>query len=113
MKSQYAVIQYVPDQVRGERINIGVLAFDVDHAEDIKVAFLKKWDRVRVFSQHDIQFVLDYVERIQIGRLTQADLGTMRQRRPYINVQLTEARGSLESVDALLAWAKDRFLVEA
>lgn len=62
MASKYSVIQYVPDPIADERINIGVLAFDHDQ---VCVKFLQSWERVRNFSRTDISFLHDFAQRMQ------------------------------------------------
>ena len=58
MASRYSVIQYVPNPIADERINIGVLAFN---EQVVKVHFLSRWDRVRDFGQvKDIDFLQNF-----------------------------------------------------
>ena len=62
MASRYSVIQYVPDPIADERINIGLVIFD---DEQVKAVFLKQWDRVRCFAMEDIQFLRLFEEQMQ------------------------------------------------
>lgn len=57
MPTYYTVVQYVPDPVADERINIGVIVFNDDH---IRTRFLHNWDRVSRFAQEDISHVRDF-----------------------------------------------------
>lgn len=61
MVSRYSVIQYVPDAIANERINIGVLVFD---EQVVRVKFLSKWNRVVHFAPNsDISFLMDFSDR--------------------------------------------------
>ena len=44
MTSYYSVVQYVPNPMSGERVNVGVIAFD-GHA--VRTRFLRNWTRAR------------------------------------------------------------------
>ena len=59
MPSRYSIIQYVPNPIADERINIGVLAFDENL---VKVSFLKNWQRVKDFGGENIDFLQDFAE---------------------------------------------------
>lgn len=49
MTSQFSVLQYVPDPLADERINVGVIAYD-DSEQAFRV--LKDWHRVERFAGH-------------------------------------------------------------
>jgi hypothetical protein len=61
MVSRYSIIQYVPDPIASERINLGVLVFDDDK---IRVRFLESWKRVHCFGSENIEFLRDFVARM-------------------------------------------------
>lgn len=123
MVSRYSVIQYIPDPVADERINIGVIAFD-EHS--VRVHFLSHWNRVSSFSPvADISFLWDFAHQMhkiseegllfpgdrpnglpKHERLTQLSQGWMN------SIQFTEPRGSLADVDTLLADIVKSCLVE-
>jgi len=48
MTTHYSIVQFLPDPSNGERINIGVVAFDEDNRTAF--SFLKNWGRVRAFA---------------------------------------------------------------
>lgn len=52
--TQQIVVQYIPDIVRDEKINIAVVVVD---SSQISRAFTSNWLRVEVFAGHDIQFL--------------------------------------------------------
>lgn len=63
MVSYYSIIQYIPDPIADERINIGVLAFD-DHS--VQVKFLSRWDRVSSFAPvADVSFLREFAQQMQ------------------------------------------------
>lgn len=112
MASRYSVIQYVPDPIANERINIGVLAFDENV---VRVQFLHRWDRVRHFAKGDIGFLLDFTQRMsesaESGLLFPGDKpdGSPKHERlaklargAMNSIQFTEPCGSLEDVDRLM-----------
>ena len=54
MVSRYSIIQYVPNPIADERINIGVVAFNEDA---VRTHFLSNWERVRYFGMEDTEFL--------------------------------------------------------
>jgi hypothetical protein len=122
MPAKYSVIQFVPDPIAGERINIGVLVFD---EQGILVRFLKNWERVRRFANSDVEFLQDFAHTCTDAASPNLFLPTM-ERFPRLDedqiramahnwknsIQLTEPRGSTKPIEALLAEVASRFLVE-
>jgi Protein of unknown function (DUF3037) len=123
MVSKYSVIQYVPNPIANERINVGVLAFD---EETVKVHFLSRWDRVRAFGAiENIDFLKEVARRmeaaIEDGLLFPGDEPgetprhdrLLKVARGWINsIQFTEPHGSLEAVDSLLEDCIKTYLLE-
>jgi hypothetical protein len=121
MVSRYSIIQYVPNPIADERINIGVVAF-TDH--EVRVQFLANWKRVRNFGMENIDFLKDFAERMKETasrglvfpgdeeseipkheRLTKIARGWMN------SIQFTEPRPSLAHVDKLLHDIVEDFLI--
>ena len=123
MASRYSVIQYVPNPIADERINIGVIVFD---EEIIKVHFLRSWERIKYFGREDIKFLRVFAYRMgqasKNGLLFPNDDPNNGQSRVdrlhkvsrgWINsIQFTEPRGSLENVDSLFEDAINTYLVD-
>ena len=122
MASYYSIIQYVPNPIANERINIGVIIFD---EKEIKVKFLKNWNRVKNFCMGDITFLRDFESQMQKavsqGLLFPGDslLDQPRQERlqrvseSWMNsVQFTEPNFSLKPVDKLLEDSIKKYLIE-
>ena len=121
MVSRYSVIQYVPDPITDERINIGVLAFDDDTT---LVRFLSNWTRVSCFGKNsDTSLLKEFARRLresaQSGLLLPSDKkdGVIKHERllsiatSWLNtVQFTEPKGSLETVESLLDDVAQTFL---
>ncbi len=122
MVSRYSVIQYVPDPIANERINIGVVAFDNN---TVLTKFVKKWERVRNFGGEEISFLKDFAHRMENGakdgllfpgdepngvpnqeRLLKIAQGWMN------SIQFTEPRGSLNTVNDLLEDIASTYLHE-
>jgi hypothetical protein len=122
MASYYSIIQYVPNPIANERINVGVLTFD---EEELKVKFLKNWKRVENFCMGDITFLRDFESQMQKavsqGLLFPGDslLDQPRQERlqrvseNWMNsIQFTEPNFSLKPVDKLLEDSIKKYLIE-
>jgi Protein of unknown function (DUF3037) len=121
MASKYSIVQYVPNPIANERINIGVVAFN---EEQVRVQFLTNWERVRNFGMEDITFLKTFARRMSEA----ADCGLIfpgdNPNAPYQerlnkiaqdwlnSIQWTEPRGSLEDVDSLLEDIASIFLVD-
>lgn len=123
MCSRYSIIQYVPDPITDERINIGVLAFnDID----VRVHFLSNWERVRNFSKEkNIDYLKDFAQSMrksaQSGLLFPGDQENNRPRHERLervaqswmnSIQFTEPRGSLKDVNTVIEDAVKKFLVK-
>lgn len=123
MVSRYSVIQYIPDPIADERINIGVIAFD---DQSVRVKFLSRWDRVSRFAPiADVSFLRDFSHQMQEvtekGLLFPGDRPNglpnhqrlLKVSQSWMNsIQFTEPRGSLDAVDSLLADIVQSHLVE-
>lgn len=121
MASKYSIVQYVPNPIADERINIGVVAFDDN---DVRVQFLNNWSRVQAFGREDIHFLRDFAKRMNFaaseGLLFPGDEpdGTPKHERlkkiarGWINsIQFTEPHGSLDNVENLLEDIAQTYLV--
>ena len=62
MPAKYSIIQFIPNPIANERINIGVITFDTTN---VHVRFLKNWERVKRFASNDIQFLQDFAEKCE------------------------------------------------
>lgn len=121
MTTQYTVIQYVPDPVADERVNIGVLVFGDGPP---RARFLAKWERVERFAKEDTAYVRDFAARISDSLILLEGLWETLEAQPFEDrlrkmasglmnsIQFTPLRGSLETPEKLLAQAVSMFLIE-
>jgi hypothetical protein len=119
--SYYSVVQYLPDPVIDERINVGVVTYGDGL---LRSRFLRNWGRVSQFGAEDVGFLEEFASRVQDACAEQMPLdlpgsepidqkAIERMAEGWINsIQLTKPRASLLSPDALLADVADRFLRE-
>ena len=122
MVSRYSVIQYVPDPITGERINLGVLVFDEN---EICVRFLENWKRVHCLGAENVEFLRDFVARMKTatadgllvpgeeltGIPTQERLLKISQEWQNI-IQITPPRKSLGELEIVLDEISAMFLKE-
>lgn len=122
MVSRYSIIQYVPDPIADERINIGVVVFNEDA---VQTRFLTNWERVRLFGMEDIYFLKDFAHRLHKAALDDLMFpGDEHSKIPnherlraiaqgWMNsIQFTEPRGSLDTLDSLLEDSVNTYLRE-
>jgi hypothetical protein len=121
MPSFYTVVQYVPDPVADERINIGVIAYS---GATVRSQFLAEWKRVQHFGGEDVDFLKDFARRFQraISRQTDGfpapggiiDSSSLERMIGswHNSIQFTAPRASLHDSNALLREAVQRFLSE-
>ena len=106
MTSFFSVVQYVPDPVADERVNIGVLVYGDGK---VRARWISDWKRgaAQLGRARDADFLRDVASTL--GNSTEADI--RKPNRAWFDViQLTESRASLLPPDELLADIADRFL---
>jgi hypothetical protein len=69
MAAFYTVVPYVPDPVRDERLNIGVLVFGDGQ---VRSRFVDNWHRVRNFGEERIDFLRSFAR--SADRLTEEEV---------------------------------------
>jgi Protein of unknown function (DUF3037) len=123
MTSWYSVIQYVPNPIAGELINIGVLVSD---EQEVRVHFLQNWERVRCFGMsEDIDLLKNFAHKMQEATKEwllflgdrPSDLPVHERfvnlARGWMNgIQFTEPCGSQATVDQLLEDMTQTYLLE-
>ncbi len=120
MTAHFSIVQYVPDPIASERMNIGVITLGDG---GIRCRFLRDWDRAERFGGKDIVFLKEFARSVQQTVLDQnrlmpaappLDLAILeRMAAGWINsIQLTPPRGSILDADALLASVARDFLKE-
>lgn len=107
MPSHYTVIQYVPDPVTGERINVGVAGY----ADGLVMTrFLINWARVKALAGRNAA-TLERIEAIFHG-VDQDRLLAMIHDAPN-SIQFTAPSGSLRSLEETVEREAQRYLVDA
>src|SRR5580698_9762026 len=104
MQCEFSLIRYVPDVVKGEFANIGVVLREAGRPEAV-VRFTRDWSRVRCLdAEADIALLesleTESVERLRAGGELKPVLGVLEDTLSN-SVQMTEMRGTLaESLPA-------------
>lgn len=62
MTSKYALVQFYPDPVSDERLDVGVIAWDAAGAH---VLFIESWERLDTIGLEDVRLLQDYAESIK------------------------------------------------
>lgn len=120
MPSKYRIIQFVPDPLANERVNIGVITYD-DHTVYVDVT--KHWQRISAFAGRSTHFVRMVVEELLEAAGDQLPLPSDNWSRPLNkravdeilskwshSLQVTEPRGSLKNVADLRSEVSSRFV---
>jgi hypothetical protein len=116
MPSHYSIVQYVPDPITDERINVGVIA--TGEGGTVRVRFLSHWQRVHQFGLANVSFLQDFARVIEM-RQDELDLAQAEWTEPVLrklsadwvrSVQFTEPRASLKDVNSLFEEIVVRFL---
>ena len=122
MISRYSVVQYVPNPLADERINIGVIAWD---ERGLSAKFLSNWKRVQSFGREDIGYVREFVAKATAA-LNRDASPDMFKTAPLLDVpqlekmigtwhhsiQFTSPRTSVKTPEALLGDIRPMFLPE-
>lgn len=121
------IVQFVPDALTEERINVGVIAFD---KQAVECRFLSNWQRVRCFAGEEIEFLKDFAHEItkQLSGTSPLDLGAgkdlgqgraltpellIRMSRDWAGaIQFTTPKSSTRSRATVLNWAASRLLID-
>lgn len=118
MPSFYSVVQFVPDPVRDERMNFGVVTFDDDA---VRVEFLNNWTRASRFANSDVSFLREFAESMETACAAQQGMFDEPQgwspdalraaAKEWSNcIQFTEPRASTLAADELLPRMSTRYL---
>lgn len=119
MSTRYTIIQYVPDPVTDERMNIGLVVIDGEHRV-AAMRFLRHWRRARTFGDEDPKFLQEFVKSLEIrqrellglGKVWTAEDVTRAVKNWHHSIQFTEFRASLQQPDELADDLAARFLRE-
>jgi len=111
VQCEFSLIRYVPDVVKGEFANIGVVLREAGRANGTTVRFTRDWSRVRCLDPNADVELLESLES-EIGERLRAGVSPRVNAKPILelledtlsnSVQVTEMRGTLaESLPAEL-----------
>jgi hypothetical protein len=104
MPAFYSVIQYVPDPVRDERLNVGVIVFGDGR---VRSRFLDTWHRARTFGEENIEFLRSFARHAD--RLTEDKVREIAGSW-HSSIQITTPAGSLLTAEDLLVDTASRYL---
>ena len=93
---EFSLVRYVPDVVKNEFVNIGVLVRDQARPEQVEVRFTRDWTRVRCIDPHADIAMLEALEaelRLKMG--TSSGLLQLLEDTLSNAVQITEPKGCL------------------
>ena len=106
MSAHYTIIQYVPDPVAGERVNVGVAAFSNGL---VKTRFLVNWQRVKDLWRKD---TLD-LERLEAIFRGVDESRLIEMTKTWGNsIQFTTPNASIRSLEETVDVAAKRFLLD-
>ncbi|MGB6133445.1 MAG: DUF3037 domain-containing protein [Acidobacteriaceae bacterium] len=100
IQCEFLLVRYVPDPVRNEFVNIGVLVRDAAHPESAQLRFTRDWGRVLCIDPDADTAMLEAMEGEMRQRLLEKDAGT----KPLMAIiedsfshqlQITEPKGCL------------------
>ena len=111
MGSKYGVIQFMPDVVSEEVINIGLVAFD-EHENLYDVMFLTKWDRVRTFATYEPILLLDFVRECLANRPA-LEIRIRQVMKRFGTIRITPLRSSTLAPEKILDDIAPLFLKNA
>jgi hypothetical protein len=106
MPSYFTVVQYVPDPVVDERINIGVIVFGEGQ---VTSRFVENWNHVRSFGSESINYLRKFAN--EVDRMDENSIRKCAETWSH-SIQLTKPAGSLLSPPRLLVDMSSRYLRE-
>jgi len=106
IQCEFHLLRYVPDAVKNEFVNIGVMLREAGRTETTRVRFTRDWSRVRCMDPDADTALLEAMEGELAARVRDGGSGSkpvlqMLEESLSTSVQMTESRGALaESVPA-------------
>ena len=106
IQCEFYLLRYVPDAVKNEFVNIGVMLREAGRVETTRVRLTRDWSRVRCMDPDADTGLLEAIEgelaeRVRDGGVGSKPLMAMLEESLSTSVQMSEARGALaESVPA-------------
>ena len=100
IQCEFMLLRYVPDAVKNEFVNIGVMLREAGRVDTTQVRFTRDWSRVRCMDPDADTALLESMEAELAGRIRDGGYGSkpvlqLLEESLSTSVQMTEARGSL------------------
>lgn len=100
IQCEFMLLRYVPDAVKNEFVNIGVMLREAGRVDTTLVRFTRDWSRVRCMDPDADTALLESMEAELAARVRDAGTGSkpvmqLLEESLSTSVQMTEARGSL------------------
>lgn len=100
IQCEFFLLRYVPDAVKNEFVNIGVMLREAGRTDTTQVRFTRDWSRVRCMDPDADTGLLEAMEGELATRVREVGVGSkpvmqMLEESLSTSVQMTEARGSL------------------
>ena len=76
LQCEFLLVRYVPDAVKNEFVNIGVLVREAEHPESAELRFTRDWGRVLCIDPDADTAMLEAMEGEMRRRLLERDAGT-------------------------------------
>ncbi len=100
IQCEFYLVRYVPDAVKNEFVNIGVMLREAGRTETTQVRFTRDWSRVRCMDPDADTGLLEAMEGELAARVREGGAGSkpvmqMLEESLSTSVQMTEKRGSL------------------
>jgi hypothetical protein len=108
MASYYSVIQFVPNPLNDERVNVGVITFDDD---EVHSRTLQNWSRVHSFvgnNSAEIRHAVDALLKVDLSSEVVRHIASSWRH----SLQLTEPKASTSDSFDLLAEISDLMLID-
>lgn len=123
MATYFTIVQYLPDPITDERINIGVIVFGEGV---VRSRFLRNWQRVYTFGGENTAFLRDFAKEVALSEGPQLMMpglpGSARLDEETLkrmagewanSIRFTQPRASLQKPDNLLTSIAERYLRQA
>jgi hypothetical protein len=100
IQCEFFLLRYVPDAVKNEFVNIGVMLREAGRTDTTQVRFTRDWARVRCMDPDADTALLESMESELAARVRDGGVGSkpvmqMLEESLSTSVQITESRGSL------------------
>ena len=94
MPTTYTVVQYVPDPIADERLNVGVIAVSGEHARS---RFLTNWLRAERFGNASVRVLKDFARQVERAEIPALPIHEAGEHLELSEAKLRELAGQLDT----------------